>query len=206
METMAKRHKMQSTITEKIAKAVIKLLGWKAVGKMPNAPKYILVGYPHTSNYDTLIGIFIFLSMGVHIKWIGKQSLFKGPVGWLLKKTGGIPVNRQKSQNFVKNIQTVFNKYDRLVIALSPEGTRQKTDFWRTGFYYMALAAQVPIVLGYLDYPTKTGGFGPLIWPSGNIKQDMEKIRAFYQGIHGKYPQLEGAIRIKEKKQEKPIM
>ncbi len=197
---------MQSTITEKIAKAVIKLLGWKAVGKMPNAPKYILVGYPHTSNYDTLIGIFIFLSMGVHIKWIGKQSLFKGPVGWLLKKTGGIPVNRQKSQNFVKNIQTVFNKYDRLVIALSPEGTRQKTDFWRTGFYYMALAAQVPIVLGYLDYPTKTGGFGPLIWPSGNIKQDMEKIRAFYQGIHGKYPQLEGAIRIKEKKQEKPIM
>ncbi len=197
---------MQSTITEKIAKAVIKLLGWKAVGKMPNAPKYILVGYPHTSNYDTLIGIFIFLSMGVHIKWIGKQSLFKGPVGWLIKKTGGIPVNRQKSQNFVRNIQTVFNKYDRLVIALSPEGTRQKTDFWRTGFYYMALAAQVPIALGYLDYPTKTGGFGPLIWPSGNIKQDMEKIRTFYQGIHGKYPQLEGAIRIKEKEQEKPIM
>ena len=85
------------------------------------------------------------------------------------------------------------------MIALSPEGTRKKTDYWRTGFYYMALAANVPIALGFLDYSTKTGGFGPLIWPSGDIEKDLQRIRSFYKNIRGKYPELEGTIAVRPK-------
>lgn len=200
---MFQKQKKQSPITEILSRMAIKLLGWKTVGDVPDVPKYVLVGYPHTSNFDTLLGIFLYTAMGVHLHWVGKESLFKGPLGWLFKKTGGIPINREHSQNFVENIKTIFNAQKRLVIALSPEGTRKKTDYWRTGFYYMALAAHVPIALGYLDYSTKTGGFGPLIWPSGNIEKDLQQIRTFYKKIRGKHPQHEGKIAIRPKNQER---
>ena len=200
---MLEKQKKQWPITEILSKFVIKLFGWKAVGKVPDAPKYVLVGYPHTSNFDMPLGLFLFTSMGVHLHWLGKESLFKGPLGWLLKKTGGIAINREHSQNFVQNIKTIFDSHEHLVIALSPEGTRKKTDYWRTGFYYMALAANVPIALGFLDYSTKTGGFGPLIWPSGDIEKDLQQIRSFYKNIRGKYPELEGTIAVRPKTQNR---
>ncbi len=178
---------------------ILKLIGWKAVGEVPKEKKYVMIGYPHTSNWDTPIGLLVFTSMGVNLHWLGKQSLFKGVVGWLLKKTGGVPINRETSQNFVTEIQNTFNQFEQLVLTLSPEATRKKTEFWRTGFYYIAQSANVPIALAFLDYPKKTGGFGPLIWPSGDIEADLEKIRAFYQGIHGKYPEKEGLIRVRPK-------
>ncbi len=160
----------------------------------------MLIGYPHTSNWDALIGLLVFTSLGYRLHWLAKDSLFKWPWAWLLRFAGAIPVNRKQSQNFIEHSKTLFQKYSSLILSLSPEGTRNKTDFWRTGFYYMALNAGVPIVLGFLDYATKTGGFGPMLRPSGNIMKDMEQIRIFYQNIKGKYPEKMGAIQINPKK------
>ncbi len=189
-------------LIEFLCRWTLKLIGWRAVGKVPEVPKYVMIGYPHTSNWDTLIGLILYTSMGVHVRWLGKHSLFKGPLGWLIRKSGGIPIRRDISQNFVEKMKEVFRKSDYLVLTLSPEGTRKKTEYWRTGFYYIALAANVPIALGYLDYSNKTGGFGPLIFPSGDIEADLEKIRPFYKDIRAKFPENKGPIRIKPRKNE----
>ncbi len=193
---MTQKKKRYSPITGMLLQLILKLLGWKTIGQVPDVPKYVMIGYPHTSNWDTFIGLLLFKSMGVHLHWLAKQSLFKRPFSWFLEKSGAVPINRKKSQNLVQKTKEIFRKADYFVLTLSPEGTRKKTDHWRTGFYYMALEAKVPIALGFLNYANKTGGFGPLIWPSGNIEQDMVKIRNFYLGIHGKFPEQEGNIQI----------
>ncbi len=180
---------------------VLKLMGWKTSGEVPKEKKYVMIGYPHTSNWDALIGLMVYAKMGVRLNWLAKQSLFKGPLGWFLKLTGAIPVNRQQSQNFIQYSKQLFDSYDQLVLTLSPEGTRQKTEYWRTGFYYIALNAKVPIALAFLDYSTRTGGFGPVIWPSGNIEEDLKTIRAFYKNFKGKYPEKMGKIQLKPGKE-----
>lgn len=179
-----------------LSKIILKLMGWKTTGKVPEEKKFVMIGYPHTSNWDAFIGLLVFTAMGLRLHWLAKQSLFKWPLGPILRFTGAIPVNRSQSQNFIEYSKQLFNQYDRLILTLSPEGSRKKTAYWRTGFYYMALNARVPIVLGFLDYSRKTGGFGPLIWPGGNIEQDLKKIRQFYQGIKGKFPELMGEIQL----------
>jgi len=190
----------QKRFLQHLAKRVLRIMGWKTAGQVPPYPKYVMIGYPHTSNWDAFIGLVVFWSMGVDLKWLAKQSLFHWPLSWILKRAGAVPINREKSQNLVQKVTNIFNKSEQFVLTLSPEGTRKKNDYWRTGFYFMALEARVPIALGFLDYKTKTGGFGPVVWPSGDIEKDIEKIRAFYQGIHGKFPQLEGTIAVKKKK------
>ncbi|MCD6376823.1 MAG: lysophospholipid acyltransferase family protein [Caldisericaceae bacterium] len=179
-----------------LSNIILKLMGWKTTGRVPEEKKFVMIGYPHTSNWDAFIGLLVFTAMGLRLHWLAKQSLFKWPLGPILRFTGAIPVNRSQSQNFIEYSKQLFNQYDRLILTLSPEGSRKKTAYWRTGFYYMALNAGVPIVLGFLDYSRKTGGFGPLIWPGGNIEQDLKKIRQFYQGIKGKFPELMGEIQL----------
>lgn len=195
------RKEINETVTlrfsDRIAKIILRLMGWKTKGQVPPYPKYVMIGYPHTSNWDAFVGLVVFKSMGVHLKWLAKKSLFKWPLSWILKWAGAVPIQREKSQNLVQKVKEIFNNSEQFVLTLSPEGTRKKTDYWRTGFYYMALEAGVPIALSFLDYPNKTGGFGPVLWPSGDIEKDMETIREFYKGIHGKFPEQEGAIRIK---------
>ncbi len=195
METQHKTSPVLN-IFKALSKLTLKLMGWKTAGQIPDTPKYVMIGYPHTSNWDAFIGLLVFTSMGLRLRWLAKDSLFKWPLGPILKFTGAIPVNRSQSQNFIEYSKELFNQYDRLILTLSPEGTRKKTAYWRTGFYYMALNAGVPIALGFLDYSSKTGGFGPLIYPSGDIEKDLREIRQFYKGIKGKYPQLMGDIEI----------
>ncbi len=178
-----------------LSRIILKLIGWEAVGDIPDVPKYVMLGYPHTSNWDVPIGLAIFTALGVRLQWIGKHTLFKNPLGYLSRWAGGIPINRETTKNFVQQVADVFKEHDKLVITLSPEGTRGKTDFWRTGFYYIALGAGVPIACAFLDYKNKRGGFGPLIYPSGNIEEDFKLFREFYSGILGKAPELMGDIR-----------
>jgi 1-acyl-sn-glycerol-3-phosphate acyltransferase len=154
-----------------------------------------MIGYPHTSNWDVPLGLLVNTALGVRLQWVGKHTLFKKPLGYISRWTGGIPINRETTKNFVQEVADVFKEHERLVITLSPEGTRGKTDFWRTGFYYIALGAGVPIACAFLDYKNKRGGFGPLIYPSGDLEKDFEQFRAFYSDIRGKYPELMGNIR-----------
>jgi len=172
-----------------LARWVLKLFGWKVVGEKPETPKYVMLGYPHTSNWDVPLGLLIYAAAGVRLNWVGKHTLFKKPFGWVIRLIGGVPVNRDTTKNFVQLVADVFKNHKELALALSPEGTRGKADFWRTGFYYIAKEAGVPIALCFLDYGKKTGGFGPLIMPSGNIENDFEKFKDFYLGMKGKNPE-----------------
>jgi len=139
-------------------------------------------------------------AMGIRASWFGKHTIFTPPWGWMLRKLGGIPVNRNSSQSLVTQMAEQFRTRDELILAVSPEGTRSKVDFWRSGFYQIAVQSGVPIGLGYLDFERKLSGLGMFLTPSGDVKADMEKIREFYRDIRGKHPELECMPRLREER------
>lgn len=167
----------------------LKMAGWRIEGQLPDIPKFVLVGAPHTSNWDFPYCLFFIFAFKAKIYWLGKDSLFRMPFKWLFKWLGGIPVDRSKSSNVVAHSIQQFHQKDKLILTIAPAGTRKKVKRWKTGFYHIANGANVPIVLGFLDYRLKTGGIGPVISPTGDIEADMKTIRAFYDGIYGKYPE-----------------
>ena len=166
-----------------------KILGWKFVGELPTLDKYIIIVAPHTSNVDFLLGVLVRSALGMQINYIGKHSLFKPPHGWIFRALGGAPVDRRKKQDTVKQVAKLFREREVFRLALSPEGTRKKVDKWRTGFYYMALEAQVPIVMVAFDYGQKEVRFSDPHYPSGDIESDMILIRRFFEGAVGKGPE-----------------
>jgi 1-acyl-sn-glycerol-3-phosphate acyltransferase len=179
-----------------LANGILKLIGWRVVGVFPDIPKFVLVGAPHTSNWDFPLALLLMYATGVRFKWIGKDSLFRPPFDKLFRRLGGIPVRRDRSSNFVSQIIEAFDRSKRLIIAIAPEGTRSKIAYWKTGFYYMALGAKVPLVLGFIDYGRRQVGVGPFFYPSGDIRSDFCRLRDFYADITGLYPEKQGAIEI----------
>ncbi|HEX2905237.1 MAG TPA: lysophospholipid acyltransferase family protein [Phototrophicaceae bacterium] len=177
-----------------IARWLFRLFGWRVEGTVPNFPKFIIVAAPHTSNWDGVILIFVALILRMKIYWMGKHTLFKPPLGWFLRALGGIPIDRRASHNAVQQAVAQFAEHERLILVIPPEGTRRKAARWKTGFYYIAQGANVPLVLGYIDFPRKVTGLGPVLQPSGDIEADMEPIRAFYQGKTGLHPERMGEI------------
>jgi 1-acyl-sn-glycerol-3-phosphate acyltransferase len=169
--------------------ACLKLAGWRVDGSLPDRPKYIVIMAYHTSNWDFVIGVFAAFVLKANAYWIGKDSLFRAPLGSLFRWIGGIPINRRQSQNMVSQIVRVFQERERLVIAVAPEGTRAKVPYWKTGFYHIALGARVPIVLAFIDYRRKMCGIGPTMIPTGSIEADMRKISAYYANVTGRYPE-----------------
>ncbi|MBB5018581.1 1-acyl-sn-glycerol-3-phosphate acyltransferase [Chitinivorax tropicus] len=167
---------------------MLKMTGWRLEGSFPALPKYVMIAAPHTSNWDFPVTLGICFAARAKIYWMGKSSLFRGPMGPIMRWLGGIAVDRSKSNNLVQQIVDVYNQSERLVITIPPEGTRSKVRYWKTGFYHIAVGAQVPIVLAFLDFKKKIGGFGPVFYPTGNIEKDMAEIQAFYKGITGKNP------------------
>lgn len=170
-----------------VARIGLKLTGWHLEGAPPTERKYVLIAVPHTSNWDFPITLAMAFIFKFDIFWMGKESLFKGPMGPIMKWMGGIPINRSSSSNVVQQTIDAFNNNDKLVVTIPPEGTRSKVDKWKTGFYYIAHGANVPIALGYLDYKRKAGGFGPTFYPTGNCDSDIVEIKKFYANISGKY-------------------
>lgn len=171
---------------------ILKFKGWKFVSNETLAPKAVVIAAPHTTNWDFFYTILMAFKINLKVSWLGKDTLFKGPGGWFLKWLGGIPVDRSKSNNLVKTIAGKFEGRDKLTIIIPPEGTRSKVNAWKTGFYYVALEAGVPILMGFLDFKLKIGGIGPAFEPSGDIEKDMEIIKGFYRNISGKYPEKTG--------------
>jgi 1-acyl-sn-glycerol-3-phosphate acyltransferase len=157
-----------------------------------------LIAAPHTSNWDLPYLLAFAAIFGVRITWMGKHTLFRGPVGWLMRKLGGTPVRRHRSNDLVQQMASVIQDEDRIALVVPAEGTRSYTPHWKSGFYHIARTANVPIVLSYLDYARRRGGFGPELIPSGDIREDMEEIRAFYADKKGRYPDKFGEIRLKE--------
>lgn len=170
--------------------------GWKVEAVIPDVPKYVIIGAPHTSNWDFFLTLLIGFSAGIKLHWVGKDSLFHWPFGGLMKLLGGIPVKRGARSGFVDQIVAAFQEHDELVICIAPKGTRGKTRYWKTGFYYIALGAGVPIALGFVDYARKMCGVGPTIMPTGDIQADLVPIREFYADKTGKFPHQQDVIEI----------
>lgn len=167
----------------------LRIAGWRIEGRFPVIPKFVLVGAPHTSNWDFPYGLLILFVFRTKIYWLGKEALFRMPFKWFFKWLGGIPVDRSKSSNIVAHSIQRFHQNENLILTIAPAGTRKRVKKWKTGFYHIANGANVPIVLGFLDYRLKVGGIGPVIYPTGDIEADMKTIRAFYDGVTGKYPE-----------------
>ena len=178
-----------------IGRVVYKALGWKCAGNTPTFRKYVIIAAPHTSNWDGFFLIGAASMLNLHFSFFGKHSLFKGPLGWFLKNRGGIPLDRSRNQSFVSQAVAWFDRHDTFAIGVAPEGTRKLTTGWKTGFYYIALQAKVPIVLGYIDYAKKEGGILPeVLVPSGDIDKDFETLRRRYGPLTAKYPERKGPI------------
>ncbi|MBF0413354.1 MAG: lysophospholipid acyltransferase family protein [Desulfamplus sp.] len=161
--------------------------GWKAEGTKPDFKKYVLIAAPHTSNWDFVYTLLVAFLLKIKIYMMGKQELFKPPFGKIVKWLGVIPIDRSKSNNTVANIVQAFDEHEELVVVIPPSGTRKKVMYWKSGFYHIARCANVPIVMGYIDYRRKAGGLGHSINPTGNIEADMVHIKSFYADITGKY-------------------
>ncbi len=181
----------------KLARWMLKTAGWELGDPPPGPKKFVAVGAPHTSNWDLPMAIAIFVALDLHLSWMGKDSLFKGPIGPLFRTIGGLPVDRSKKQNAVEQAVDMFNEYDDFVLAIAAEGTRSERSYWKSGFYYIALGAQVPIHFGYVDYKRKKLGIAPGFVPTGDIKADMDKVRAFYKEITPLHPQNRSRIRLR---------
>jgi len=180
------------------ASLFLRITGWRAEGGRPAARRYVLIAAPHTSNWDLPFMLALAQIYGVRINWMGKHSLFRGPMGWIMRALGGIPVRRDRASDLVTQMAEVIHESDSIALTVPAEGTRSYTSHWKSGFYHIARTANVPIVLGYLDYQTKRGGFGPEIIPTGDLREDMDEIRAFYADKEGRFPDLTGEILLKE--------
>jgi 1-acyl-sn-glycerol-3-phosphate acyltransferase len=176
-------------VKARVACAFLRLRGWAFEGDLPKSRKYVLIAAPHTSNWDFVYMAAMALALGVRLNWLGKLSLFTPPLGWLLKAMGGIPIRRDQRSNAVEQGAARFADREEFVLAIPAEGTRRRSETWRSGFYHVARLADVPIALGYLDYARKRGGVGPEIRPSGDVVADMDRIRSFYADKVGRYPE-----------------
>lgn len=164
-----------------------KVMGWKIEGSFdPAIKKAVVIVVPHTSWHDFYIGVFTRRLLGVQINYIAKKELFQWPFGWYFKWMGGAPLDRTSGQNNVEAIAQIFKEHDEFRLAMSPEGTRKKVLVWKTGYYYIAMAANVPIICVGFDYATKKVIINKPFYPTGNIDEDTIILRSFFKGIVGK--------------------
>jgi len=181
-----------------LARIVLRLVGWQPEGDAPTARRFVLIAAPHTSNWDLPLLLLFAQVYGVRVNWMGKHTLFRGPMGVVMRALGGIPVRRDRSNSLVAQMAAAIESSDRIALTVPAEGTRAYTAHWKSGFYHIARAANVPVVLGFLDYRRRRGGLGPEIVLTGDVREDMDEIRAFYAGKQGRYPENVGEILLKE--------
>jgi 1-acyl-sn-glycerol-3-phosphate acyltransferase len=177
-------------LTRAIGRSMMRVSGWHVVGTLPDVPKVIVSVAPHSSNWDFVVGVMVLLSLDVKISFLGKHTLFTGAFGRFMRAIGGIPVDRAKPHGVVGDTVVALRAADRIVFALSPEGTRQLDKGFKTGFLHMAHGADVPICLAYFDFANKAVGFGPLMRASGDVNADMQKVLEYYRPIKGRYKKI----------------
>ncbi len=170
---------------------ILRLLGWHTDGSLPGGiRKAVVVSAPHTSLWDFVIGRLTFWAIRVNIRFLIKSESFFFPLGPFLKWMGGVPVDRGKyKSNLVREVTGMFEQNEDLIVVITPEGTRKKVAQWKKGFYTIAVEARVPIALSYIDYKKKSGGIGPVIYPSGDYEQDLRIIQDFYRNVTARHPE-----------------
>ena len=173
-----------------LSRLILRSFGWHTNAVLPEGIfKAVMIVAPHTSYWDFVVGRMTFWSSKFKIRVLIKKEAFFFPVGWLLRRLGGVPVARGKKNNLVEQVADLFHKNPAMVVVITPEGTRRKVRHWKKGFYYIAMEAKVPIALAFIDYATKTGGIGPLFYPTGDYEKDMAVIMDFYRDKKGRHPE-----------------
>ena len=169
-----------------LGRTALRLGGWRVIGPIPDLAKAVLIVAPHSSNWDGYWGMAAKIALGLEVRVLGKTQLFWWPLGPLLRRLGAIPVNRSSPQGTVEQAVAIIRDFDRIWFTLTPEGTRKRVDKWKGGFWKIARAAEVPIVMAYFHYPEKTIGIGDVFHPTADADADMAAIRAWYRPWQGR--------------------
>ena len=177
-----------NAFTRGLGRFLLWALGWRLAGAFPDTPKFVVVVAPHTSNWDGVIAFPAAMALGLEISFIGKHSLFKGPLGWFLRAMGGIPVNRDNPGGLVDQAIAEFRQRDAFVYGLAPEGTRQRATEWKTGFHRIATAAAVPYVLVTFDYAKRTVGPIATVLPTSDAEHDLAVLGGYFEAVTPKNP------------------
>jgi len=181
-----------------LARAFLRITGWKPEGARPTAPRFVLIAAPHTSNWDLAYLLALAEIYELRVSWMGKHTLFRPPLGPLFRALGGIPIRRHERADRVAAMAEEFGARESFALVVPSEATRGWAPYWKSGFYHIARGANVPIVMGFLDYRRRRGGFGPALLASGDVGKDMDQIRAFYADKVGKFPAQFGPVRLRE--------
>lgn len=179
------------------SRRLLHLAGWRLILDVPRVERGIVIFYPHTSNWDFVVGLLARFALNVPVTWAGKDNLFRWPFGSVWRGLGGIPVNRREHTGFVAQMIDAFGVRERMLLAIAPEGTRRRTEHWKSGFYRVAVGAQVPLVLGFIDFRRKEVGVGAMFMPTGDIGVDVARLRAFYDDKTGRHPQQATPVALK---------
>jgi 1-acyl-sn-glycerol-3-phosphate acyltransferase len=182
---------------------LLRLFGWTTSLTWPPEPHGLILVYPHTSNWDFLIGVLFRVGRGLPAHWMGKDSMFRWPVRRLFLRIGGVPVNRRAAHGVVASLKEQFRQRDWLWLAVAPEGTRSATDHLKSGFYQLALSANLPIGLGYIDYGRRRVGIDRYVRMTGDEERDLDVLREFYADIRARVPANAGRIRFRAKARER---
>ena len=170
-----------------LGRSILRLGGWTIEGNFANEPRMVLIAAPHSSGWDAVWGLAVKLAMGVDIAFLAKAELFRGPLGWLLRRLGGIPVDRARAHGAVEQAASSLRQAERMWFVLAPEGTRKRVEHWKSGFWHIARAAKVPVFCAWFHYPDRTVGLGQLFEMSADLDADMARIREYYRPYVGKH-------------------
>lgn len=183
-------------ITRNLARFILRLLGWRCVDLPDRPARAVVIGYPHTSNWDFPIGLLAMAALGLDARWVGKDTLFRWPLGGLMRWLGGMPVNRSAPAGFVDQVAAEIRRHERFMLVLAPEGTRSRRDGWKSGFYRIARAAGVPVLVGTIDYAQRRLGLLACVELTGDEAADMAQIAASLADCRGRRPELASPIRL----------
>jgi 1-acyl-sn-glycerol-3-phosphate acyltransferase len=186
----------RSPLARSVATSALRLLGWRIEGEMPPLRKFVVVCAPHTSRWDLSLTLLAATASGVQVHWLGKHTLFRPPMGWLLAWLGGVPVERSGGKDTVPQIVRRFAEREDLALAISPEGAKRRQEWWRSGFWHVAVQAGVPLVVASLDWETRVCRVGPVIVP-GDLRRDMDRIREALAHVVPRHPERFGPIRLR---------
>lgn len=177
-----------SPLLRLLSNTIMRLAGWRVEGNTPDLPKYILIGAPHTSNWDFVLFLGIIFRLKISVRYMGKAELFNNPFGWFFYWCGGIPVDRKKSTGLVEQMVEVCNRSEKFILVIAPEGTRYHVNEWKRGFHHIAKNAGIPIVMVKVDGNRKTAFVGETFHPTDDIETDMQAIQSAFVGISGINP------------------
>ncbi len=171
-----------------ISNSIMRLFGWKVEGTLPDLPKYIIIGAPHTSNWDFMLFLGVIFRLKANVKFMGKVELFRNPFAWFFYWSGGIPVDRSRSVGLVEQMVEACKKAEHFILVIAPEGTRHGVKEWKRGFYHIAKGAGIPIVMAKVDGRRKTMRVGEIFYPTEDLEADMKAMQDAFRGVTGVNP------------------